>query len=122
MKIIILSGKSNCGKTTTINLAYKQLTGSFFAENERKDFETTIKYKNKLIAFYSMGDESNPLIKAINNYENLNCDILICACNVRFKKPYKIIERNSENIKIDKTMPLSDNANTIDANLIISNI
>jgi hypothetical protein len=39
-----------------------------------------------------MGDYSGCLLEAFKRYNTKNCDFLVCACNTRFKKPYKKVE------------------------------
>ena len=101
MKIIMLSGKSGCGKTTTLNKVYDFINPT--EENiisaksklggDIKDFECVIEYNRKTVAFFTMGDYSSFLLKAFEKYNKKQCDFLICACNNRFKRPYQQIKR-----------------------------
>lgn len=95
MRIIVLEGLSNKGKTTTINLIYdiilyhggnptdkQQIGNPIF-----KDFKDIVTdYKDKKIAFFSMGDNSNELVNAINTYNKEKCDLLICALSTDTEK------------------------------------
>ncbi len=63
MKIVILHGKHNCGKTTTFNLLYDELIARgaeiIMPKKDlpaRKDFECILKYKEKKVALFSLGD------------------------------------------------------------------
>ncbi len=110
MKVILLSGKSNCGKTTTLNLVYDKIKkdDSFSIIEEKPelekspdDFECLIKYKGKEVAFFTMGDYPDDIVEAFERYE-LGCDILICACSEKLKKeqnnPYDKIKAYSHRI------------------------
>lgn len=63
MKIVILHGKHNCGKTTTFNLLYDEIIARgaeiIMPKKDlpaRKDFECILKYKEKKVALFSLGD------------------------------------------------------------------
>ncbi len=121
MKIILLSGCDSCGKTTTFNLLYDELIDNMNAQiikkkkqlgANKKDFECILSYNSKKIALFSVGDFSRKVTSAFKDYEEMACDLLICACNDKFKLPYKklknddkIVEKTfEENIKNhDKT-------------------
>lgn len=84
MKLILLQGPSNCGKTETfIKLREKIISDSTGTElhfekiNNSKDFQSVIKCNNKQIALFSMGDLKGESIKAILKY--LGADILVLA-------------------------------------------
>ena len=120
MKVIMLSGPSSCGKTTVIKEVYKTLTGSYFPLIQgHNDFETTIHYRGKTLAFQSAGDQP---IDAMRKYAPLNYDVLICAHNTNKVNPLKEIQKHTP-IIIPKSLPYKDNASClIDANQIISHI
>ncbi len=135
MNIIMLSGESSCGKTTTLNKVYNFMKPTY--ENiikaksklgaDPNDFECIIKYNGKNIAFYTMGDYSCHLLESFEKYNKENCDVLICACNNRFKKPYQRIEEFSHSI-INKKLSISkkqidlDFANNHDKEKIIEEL
>lgn len=114
MKIIMLSGKSNCGKTTTLNKVYEFINPK--DENiiraksklggDIKDFECLIEYNGRTVAFFTMGDYSSYLLKAFEKYKKKQCDFLICACNNRFKRPYQQIKRFTH-LTINKRLSVS---------------
>lgn len=87
-----------CGKTTTLNKVYDTISPNETDIIQKKnqlgaevnDFECIVKYNEKNVAFFTMGDYSRYLIEAFKKYNN-NCDVLVCACNDRFKRPYKEI-------------------------------
>ncbi len=89
MKLILLSGPSKCGKTTTFNKLQEKLISELGGTklhyeqiNNSKDFQSVIKINDKQIAVFSMGDLKNECIKAILKY--LGVDILILAYNNHF--------------------------------------
>jgi hypothetical protein len=101
MKVIMLSGKKNCGKSTTLNLVYDYINPamediispkSILGNPKYRDFECIIRYQNKTVAFYTMGDFPDMVCDAITKYDKLNCDILVCACNARFAQPHQQIK------------------------------
>lgn len=92
MKVILIIGKGNVGKTTSLNVIYDILLNN----NETfiiippkqeganpKDFSSVINYKGKSIAFFTMGDKARIVKKAIINYNSY--DYVICTCNLNFK-------------------------------------
>lgn len=84
MKIIVIKGNPNSGKTTSIRLVYDMLL-YFGAEIEKPrssgktytDFDTELLYKEKRIAISSAGDVLKNIHKTINRHEG--CDILVTA-------------------------------------------
>lgn len=124
MKIILLYGLPNTGKTTTFNLVYDKLIEFGAQEAEAKtplgknpkDFKTILKYQGKNVAVFSMGDYYRQCRRAINDYAK--CDYLILAYSDKFKWNLKdAIARDPKNCVIAKT---SNNAE--DAKAIISAI
>ena len=84
MKIIVVKGNPNSGKTTSIRLVYDILL-YLGAEIDiaRKygkthiDFDTELLYNGKRIAICSAGDVLKNIHKTINRHEG--CDILVTA-------------------------------------------
>jgi hypothetical protein len=110
MKTILLVGKKNCGKTSSLHLAYEKTIlcggkGSNFnpegARNQR-DFSDIVSFQGIKIAFFTMGDDEDTILNAFNNYNTQNCDILVCSCRDTFTKVISIINVLQNNI-IDKT-------------------
>ncbi len=118
----MLSGPSNSGKTTVINEVYKMLTGKYFTINRHSDFEYTIQYKGKNIAFQSAGDYSRHPKDAMKKYAALNFEILVCAHNTNKINPLKEILKHNH-VVIQKSQPYKDNVSCLkDANQIINQI
>lgn len=123
MKTIVIRGPKNSGKTTTIGEVFEYFTHNnieYLEEKDRinddpHDFSAIISYKDKKIGFYSMGDYLREVVEALKCYECKGCDILLCACNDRFKsfdsavgsKATDIVEKVSiENNITDKVIDL----------------
>lgn len=110
MKIILLYGQPNTGKTTTFNILNNKLVELGAQEVEEKnplgknpkDFKTILKYQGKNIALFSMGDFYWQCRRAIVDYAK--CDYLILAYSDKFKWNLKdAIARDSNNCVIAKT-------------------
>ncbi len=130
MNIIMLSGASDSGKTTTLNMVYDQLVtklGATITQPKSKlggdpdDFECTLNYRGKCIAIFTMGDYAYSVMNAMDTYSALKCDVLIIACNNHFVRPYQKI-RHFPNIIRNKTMPLSNSSNSSDCTYIVSQL
>lgn len=133
MRIIVLEGPSNKGKTTTINLIYDIIlyhegnpTDKQQLGNAPKDFKDIVtNYMNQKIAFFSMGDYSNELVNAINNYYNKEkCDLLICALSTDTEKiKANAALDNFKTTRINKTVAseqdLQCRANVLDSLIIL---
>jgi hypothetical protein len=113
MKIILLSGKPETGKSTTFNLLYDKLTqnGKRNIVSEKKelgnpidkDFECVVKYRGKTVALYSMGDFDLKCIEAIVKYAH--CDVLVLAYS---EEHHRIIKKTEANPK-SKAVKLKTN-------------
>lgn len=128
----MLSGKSSCGKTTTLNIVHTMILDANGVSKEKKqlgadkkDFSDVVLFNNSKIAFFTMGDYSSHLIDAIKDYNEENIDILICACNDKFVRPYSEIKKHPNQIilKTISSASISENSSNIsDANTIYSSI
>jgi ABC-type dipeptide/oligopeptide/nickel transport system ATPase component len=107
MKIIMLSGECNSGKSTTLNLVYNTINPApqdiiepktSVGNQKDKDFKCIICYNGKKVSFYTGGDNPSSIIdEAIEEYKE-KCDTLVCACRKEFKKkrkknPYSEVEK-----------------------------
>jgi len=122
MKIILLSGEPNTGKTTTLNLLYDKITQNgvknIIDEKEvlgnpvQNDFQCVLSFNNKKIAIYSMGDYYGAFIEPLIKYAN--CDVLVLAYNERFaKKLDEIIEKCDYHCVIRKSSSNEDDREKI---------
>ena len=106
MRVILLSGPSNCGKTTSLNLLFNRIKETSGVEvlepktwlNERKnDFRGILSCPDgKKLAIITQGDYGNELETYRDYFKD--CDILVCACNKKFMhsgkgkpKPFDIV-------------------------------
>ena len=80
-QIIVLKGKGNTGKTTTIRKALSQLFNIEFYK-PKTDVVFSFRYKGKTIAIISAGDVESRIIRYFKEIEK-NFDILICACHTK---------------------------------------
>lgn len=132
MRIIVLQGMPNTGKTTTLNLVYDLIvrpTGISISTNRQplgsdpNDFSDIVLRGNQRIAFYTMGDYSNHLANAILNYSRQNCDVMVCALSTNTLKVRANNMLNKFNTtKINKTIASAQiteqQANNTDAQTI----
>jgi len=129
MKIIMLLGPSNCGKTTTLNLVYDDLKSQGGVSTCKQqeggnpnDFSDIIKLNGKLIAILTMGDYAYRIIDCIQDFELKNCDIFITACNDRFVKPQRLVSSDPNNPIIHKIPQLTIASQSHDNAMIVHQI
>ncbi len=113
MRIILLRGTENSGKTSTLRLVYAQLytckdheTRKQFVEDNYNDFTCSFALAGKTIAFYTMGDYPEAINEAIISYAD-KCDILVCTS--RYGKIYNTIRHTVD--KYDKSAILIEKTN-----------
>ena len=89
MKIIMLSGNQNTGKTTTLKLVYDQLAQNMPSPPQAQpiqggdygDFESSpLRHNGKTVAIYSLGDTLYRIYEAIIKYCG-TVDVFIVACS-----------------------------------------
>ena len=118
MKVVILHGKHNSGKTTTFNHLYEELLSrkAEVCESKRElpgrdDFECVLKYNDKKIALFSLGDYMFAIGSAVGYYTRANCDVLVVAHSLKTpihqnslfkarKYPYVIINKELDGAEI----------------------
>jgi hypothetical protein len=84
MKIILLTGSPHCGKTSTMENVYEDLTKNMknkpikepIPKTAQKDFQCQMTYKNKKIAIFSAGDSLILILMAIFKYSEVDYLIL----------------------------------------------
>lgn len=94
MRIIVLQGIPNTGKTSTLNLVYDMLVpnGGGVSTNRQplggdpRDFSDIVVRGTQRIAFFTMGDYSTYLANAIYDYDGQGCDVLVCALSTNNAK------------------------------------
>lgn len=134
MRIIVLQGMPNTGKTRTLNLVYDLLVpnGVGVSTNRKvignpaqNDFSDIVQWNNQRAAFFTMGDYSTYLANAIYDFNNQNCDVLVCALSTNTAKIRANNALNKFNaMRITKTVAPNQNAelatNTADAQTIFN--
>lgn len=94
MKLIILSGPENCGKTESLNMLHDLLIDTGRVKEKSRvqvgnpawnDFEYLLEGPASIqIAISTWGDYPNLLNDFCQRY--CNCNAVICACNMRFMR------------------------------------
>lgn len=84
MKIILIYGEQDAGKSTTCSKILKLLLAlsakiKSYDTFEWGDFKALVEFEDKLIGIYSPGDESAHLSEAINFGVSKECDFLIAT-------------------------------------------
>jgi len=133
MRVIVLQGLPNTGKTRTLNLVYDMLVpnGVGVSTNRQplggdpRDFSDIVISGTQRIAFFTMGDYSTYLAKVIFDYDRQNCDVLVCALSTNTGKVRANNALNQFNAtRINKTVASNTNTetavNTADAQIIFN--
>lgn len=132
MDIIVLQGLSNTGKTTTINLTYDIVLQNGGVSMNRKplggdpnDFWDIVSYQNSKVAFFSIGDNSTELAKAVHNFNKMGYDKMICSLSNGIPKKRANNALNLHNTtRINKTVTpntsLQNQTNITDAQTIFN--
>jgi thymidylate kinase len=90
MRIIVLHGMSNTGKSTTLNLLYNMLVPALAQSHNNRvvlgnpvqnDFSETITYNNEMVEFFTMGDHPKKIELAIRKASYQKINVFICACS-----------------------------------------
>jgi len=114
MKIILLSGDPNTGKTTTFHTLYDQLTQGIKnpppkqGGKKRGDFHCVLKYKGKQVALHSHGDIMHIVYRAIIMYSEV--DYLILAHSIGGREMNRIrnaVLKYTQHCLISKTVSKS---------------
>jgi hypothetical protein len=86
MRIIVLEGPHNTGKTSTLNILFHDVlaSGGVFSPRlplggDPNDFTSEGNYLGQRVAIYTMGDYSSYLNAAIYDFNSRGIDLLICA-------------------------------------------
>lgn len=127
MKLIVLRGDPNQGKTTTLRLVYDILLylGAQIAEprtpgRNTDDFKTVLDYKEKRIAISSMGDLLYDVEDKIGEFAGRgDIDVLIIASRLFSSLDARI---GSYHPIYREKLPKSDSNNIEDARFIINHI
>ncbi len=127
MRVIILRGNGDSGKSTTLNMVYDELTTSRYVASVsfkrtignsiNSDFEAEVVLTDtRVIAFYTMGDyDVKYIIRAIKNFKESKVDILIIASNNNLFTHFNFVISNFPYNLVNKTTsnPVNDANNMI---------
>jgi hypothetical protein len=132
MRIIVLHGMQNTGKSKTLNLLYNMLVPALAVSHGnrivlgnpvQKDFSETVTYHGELIEFFTMGDYPKKLEIAIRNAANRNINVFICACSSHTPALIAAFQRYRTAF-ISKTVSVNNiqqvNFNTADAQTLLN--
>ena len=92
MKIIVLNGKANCGKTTVLKKLYAKLVANnlfrqtHFQQEGLYDLSAIFEYDVKKVGVTTLGDGETELQNAFNLFIKENCDLVVCASRSRATK------------------------------------
>ena len=92
MKIIVLNGKAECGKTTVLKKLYAKLVASelfyqtFFHPESRYDLSAIFEYSDKKLGITTLGDSKADLEKAFKIFIEQGCDLVVSASRSRDTK------------------------------------
>lgn len=125
MRVIILRGSGNSGKSTTLNLVFDELTSSRYireisyqrsiGNHINRDFEAeVILTDHRIIAFYTMGDyDKKYIVKAIEGFRDKKIDVLIMASNHNLNTHFDFVVSNFPHTIVNKTVsdPVVDSSN-----------
>ena len=119
MELIVLKGKENTGKTTTINYVYNKLRGEGYIESSPKDFKdlgdvdflTVLEKDGVKIGVVSQGDEADKIPIYLKKLKEKDCQKVICALRKEIEKEVNLLEisKNTilKEIEINKAKPNS---------------
>lgn len=87
MKIIVVIGDSNTGKTTVIRDVFRTISGGVMpAPRGKNDYQDKISYKGRVVAISSAGD-TRALVKNSFTYaRGIKCDVLIMALSSHIRQ------------------------------------
>lgn len=133
MKLIVLKGEPDAGKTVTINYVYNKLRGQGYIESsknvfkdlENGDFLTVLEKENVKLGVISQGDYAKgdcSVKKHLESLENQSCSIVICAQTIGENKEeiQKTIDKYSQKeiVTISKIQDYKKRAQEINGKVI----
>ncbi len=127
--VIALVGGPNCGKTATLNRVHQYVLANGGESTDKRrlggqpnDFSDVVRFNEKLIMFYTMGD-FNDTGDFMAEYYRRGFDMFVCALGAGHPQPFVDIQQYA-NTQIRKTTAIGvserETANTKDAEKICS--
>lgn len=109
MVLIVLKGKENTGKTTTINYVCNKLRGEGYIESSLKDFEdlgngdflTILEKERVKIGIVSQGDEADKIPIYLKKLKGKDCQKVICALRKEIEKKVDLL-MGDKNITLEE--------------------
>lgn len=112
MNVIALEGKSNVGKTSTINIVYQLLLQSgyaqvsgYFEDLANNDFLDVMTNNNHTIGIVSQGDYAigkSSVKNHLSKLQSYGCDKVICACTIDRSPKIKAAVLVYPNVVVEK--------------------
>ena len=112
-KIIIITGKSDTGKTTILNKLKEILEDSQNVifdsvkvkpeDPDDKDYQHEGTLHGQKIVINTMGDYAKDILKIWETYRDKNVSIFITACNSNLSIPFKILKECERGFTITHT-------------------
>lgn len=127
MKVIVLNGVANTGKTTTLNLL-NNLINPDNPITDGKDHRRTFTYKGKTIFIATPGDDKAQIDENIKRARKENCDILVTASRTRgagkelLREQFKDILFIEKNTADQQEQDLVNKAQALDLQAIIDGL
>jgi len=106
--LIVLKGRGNIGKSTTIRLAFdnfiraQDVTLIEHNKTRARDFRSIVEIAvpNIKVGFTSAGDNEDEIKENIQNLAAAGCEIIVCSSRMK-GKPYNAISAFSKRWKLD---------------------
>jgi len=127
MKVIVLSGIANTGKTTTLNLL-NNLINPNKPITDGNDHRRAFTYKGKTIFIATPGDDKAQIDENIKRARKENCDILVTASRTRgagkelLREQFKDILFIEKNTADQQEQDLVNKAQALDLQAIIDGL
>ena len=104
MKLLLIYGEKNVGKTTVCRRLYSAFKGMgatvqhYERINDWNDFESVLTLAGSKIAIYSAGDEKINVVNARKLGENWGCDVLIASVSygIHYNETLEDLENNKD--------------------------
>lgn len=127
MKVIVLNGVANTGKTTTLNLL-NDLLNPDNPITDGKDHRRTFTYKGKTIFIATPGDDKAQIDENIKRARKENCDILVTASRTKgygrklLREQFKDIHFIKKNVADQQKQDFVNKTQAADLQAIIDDV
>ncbi len=114
-QLIVLQGRSNVGKSTSLNFLYKILLAnpdakliSFMALGRKLDFIATISIEGHLVGIFNRGDVPSEVEESLQRLRAKKCRIIVGAAHAKgeIEKVLASVERTYDLVQVPKKASL----------------